>query len=533
MKSLRPYQTTAIEKINEALRRGVNKQILSLATGLGKTFTAVQAVKEYKRVLWLTHTEELIDQSAAAFVKENFDESLSKHIEEKGIIEYVRDGGLFAGGGFKMGVIKADVFQPYGNVVMASAATLHRRLDRIDPYMFDSVVVDECHLAAAKSWVMSLNHVQPQLLLGLSATPRREDNLQLGDVFDEIVYEYGIKDGVDNGYLCELDAIRVQTTISLDNVRTTAGELNQKDLSNEINTPQRNQLVVSSYLKYANGRQGIFFCVDIDHAIKLAAIFNEMGVSCRAVSGDEELTPDRSGSIKAFKEGKIQILTNCQVLTAGFDHADTGVIGHASPTKSLTKYLQCTGRGTRLKSTEYVSRFGQNCIILDFIDNTSRHNLVNAWELDKQKDPEDRTFITKEKRDLLIEERRKRKAKVEVERKEDERFKLLAIPQIKLSNSIRMQEAATDAQLKWIESLGYDIVNQSYTKEMCSRIIMDLPATEKQVKYIHHLGYDTSSYAVITRGMVEAAMRDREKRQAAAEREKKNQNIQKNLPFKF
>lgn len=508
-KELRPYQITSIEKIEKALSRGVTNQILSLATGLGKTYTAVQATKKYNRILWVTHTEELLEQSALAFIRERFDDTLANHIENVGFINYVRSGGLFAGSDFKMGAIKAADFFPNGNVVMASAQTLHRRLDKLDPYMFDAVVADECHFFGSTSFYKGLSFFQPTLKLGLSATPYRMDGMPLGDVFDEIVYDYGIKEGIDAGYLCELDGVRVKTTISLDKVRTTAGELNQKDLSNEINTPERNQLVVASYIKHCIGRQGIFFCVDIDHAVKLAAVFNDMGISCKPVTGDEEITPDRSQSIKDFKAGKIQILTNCNVLTTGFDHPNTGCIGMAAPTKSLTRYLQAAGRGTRLKDKTFVDKFGQNCIILDFIDNTSRHNLVNCWELDKNKNPEDRVFISAEKRDKLLEER-KRKALLNFERKEDEVVQLLRIPSTRVNKSIRMREAATEPQLKWIKDLGYNTDKDHYTKGMCNQIILNLPATEKQVNMLKAIGYDVKSVNVITRGMVDACMKEQE-----------------------
>jgi len=513
-KELRPYQELAIKAIESALERGVSKQVLVLATGLGKTYTAVQVSKKYNRVLWITHTEELLEQSALAFIRERFDDSLSSHIESIGYINYVKKGGLFAGTDFKMGVIKAADFYPNGNIVMASAQTIHRRLDRLDPNTFDLIIADECHYSYSVTWRKTLEFFSPTLLLGLTATPHRSDGMPLGDIYDEIVFDYGIKEGIENKYLCELDAVRVKTTTSLDSVRTTAGELNQKDLAEEINNPQRNQLVVANYIKYAKGRQAIFFCTDIAHTMDLSVIFNEHGISCKPITGDEDITPERSQSIKDFKARKIEVLTNCMVLTHGFDAPNVGCVGMASPTKSLTKYLQCCGRGTRLKDEEFVSKFGQNAIILDYIDNTSRHNLVNAWELDKDKDPEDRVFITQEKRDKLL-EARKKKALLNIKREEDERVSLLKIPRPKISKSIRMQEPASEKQLAWIASLGYDVVNDSYTKQMCSQIIMDLPATQKQRGLLKFKGYDVDSVTVLTRGMMEAAMKDLEKREAA------------------
>ena len=510
---LRPYQEEAVAAVEAALKRGVTHQMVVMATGCGKTKTAVTVSEKYKRVLWITHTEDLIKQSALAFIKEKYDEALVKHIDDIGFIDYIRDGGMFAGGNFKMGLVKADAFFPQGNVVMASIQTLWRRLDKFRPDEFDLIVIDEAHLAASKTFRLTIEHFKPKLCLFLTATPHREDNLLLSDVCDEIVYDFDIKKGIDGGYLCELDAVRVKTTTSLDNVRTTGGELNQKDLAEEIDNPQRNQLVVSSYLKYAKGRQAIFYCVDVNHAVNLAGVFNDLGVPCKAVSSNEQLTPDRSKTIRDFKDEKLMVLTNCMILTTGVDIPNVGCVGMASPTKSLTKYLQVAGRGTRLKNERFVSLFGQNCIILDYIDSTSRHNLVNAWELDKMKDPEDRVFITAEKREKLLEERRKKKLDV-VERKQDEVVKLLRIPKPKMIYSKRKREPATPSQLKWIADLGYDVKNQTYTKEMVSRIIMDLPATPKQRGLLKYYGYDVESVNVLTRGMMDAAMADYEKRKS-------------------
>jgi len=404
-----------------------------------------------------------------------------------------------------MGCIKADIFKPDANVVMGSLQTVVRRLDKLSPDYFDCIVADEAHLFGSATAFKTLSYFTPKLLIGLTATPHRNDGMMMGDIFDEIIFEYGLDKGIKDGYACELDAIKVTTKVSLDKVRTTAGEFNQKDLADEINTLARNQLIVEKYKAYAEGRQTIAFCVDIQHAIDLAEAFRMNGYNCEAVSSNEELTPERSENIERFKDGKLQIITNVNILVAGFDHVDTGCAIMASPTKSLTKYLQAVGRAARLKTEGFVKKFGQNAIILDIVDSTTRHNLVNAWELDREKPPEERTFITAEKRNKLLEERAKKSVKLEHERKEDEKVSLLRIPKLKISKSIKMEESATEAQLKWINSLGYDVENEHYTKKMCSEIISQQPANQKQINLLKYHKYDVGD-RIITIGDVNAAM---------------------------
>ena len=497
MKELRPYQKEVISKVEESLDNGINRLLCVMATGLGKTFTAVKLVEklQFKRTLWITHNEELISQSGLAFLKDKFDDTFAKHVESIGFLDWVDKHNCNFGnhtGTFKMGAIKASVFKPQGEVVMASAQTLYRRLDKLPFDYFDCIIVDEAHLFLAKTFIQPLEFFKPKLLLGLTATPTRMDGLSLGNIFDQITYEYNIGQGIKDGYLCELDGIRVQTNVSLDNVRTTAGELNQKDLADEVNIPRRNQLIVNKYKEYADGRQGIFFCVDIAHACDLADMFIENGISCKPIVGDEEFTPDRTGTIQDFKDKKIQVLTNCQILTTGFDEPNVGVIGNASPTKSLTKYMQSVGRGSRLKNKEYTDKFGQNCIILDFVDSSSRHKLINTWTLDQGKNLEDRIFLTQDKRDHILEERAKKSVKIDNSYDKDKRFVLIELPPAKSFNWKSMQEAATSAQLKYISDLGHDITNNVYTKQQCADIIGMEACGKKELEYLRFKGYDTT-----------------------------------------
>lgn len=542
-KELRYYQKNAINSVGvNLLEEKIDKQMIVLATGAGKTFTATQIAKKniFNRVLWLTHTEELIEQSALAFARDYFDgdevmQDTLDEVQEKGIIafyDHMENNPLWAGHSLRtfktlqeyIGIVKQKRFDINAKVVVASVQTLHRRLDKIDPKQFDLIVADECHLFGAKTFVKCLDHFEPKLRLGLTATPKRSDNFGLGNIFDTIAYEYPIVKGIDDNYLCEIEAIQVQTQLSLDDVRTTAGELNQKDLR-VIDCAPRNNLIVRKYEEYAEGRQTIIFCVDVEHVKNLTEAFEERGHSVDFVVGDKELCPNRQERIQKFKDGKTKIMINCMILTAGFDHPDTSCIIMACPTKSETKFFQCVGRGTRLKSD------GSNLMLLDVVDSTSRHHLVNSYELDYGKRLEDRAFMTKQRKLDLIE---KRDSKIHGALKgKDEKVDLKRIPTVEINPfSYVMKQPATMKQLEWLSNLGYDIVNQTYTKGMASQLIGGQPATEKQKNALKKWRYEVPDS--LTRAQAEAAFAEIKEKHGESDKSKqykaeRNAAIQRNI----
>lgn len=491
-KEIRPYQEDCHEAVISDYNSGLNKLLITIFTGGGKTYTLIKLIERmgFKRVLWLSFQTELISQSAMAFIADKHPE-IYDYVNEIGFLQYAKQKNS------KIGCIKEDVFNIEPEVVMGSIMTIHRRLDRFPSDYFDCIVCDESHLFMSNTAFKTVTSLNPKLLIGCTATPTRSDGLPLSDLFQKISYDYDLGRGIKDGWACEMDAIRIKTNCSLDNVKTTAGELNLKDLTNEVNTISRNQLIVDSYKKYCEGRPCIAFCVDIKHAINLAEQFKMNGFDCEAVSSDEELTPGRSEKIKRFKEGKLNIITNVSILTTGFDKPDTGAIIMACPTKSLTKYLQCAGRGSRLKSEAFVERFGQNCIIVDIVDSTRRHNLINAWELDKEKDVEDRWFVSQEKKDKLLAER-KRKALITHEQKEDERVKLLALPKVKIYKTFRTNEDATEKQLLQIEKWGYPIKDVHYNKWMISEIFGKQQASESSVRKLKEAGYAVDGFVSVS-----------------------------------
>lgn len=502
-KDVRYYQKEAITAIDAALLRSITKQLVVMATGSGKTFTAVEAIKNKGRVLWGTHTEELIEQSAIALLAEkqlmDYDSLLFVIDSHEGLLALLKNakqGGFFADPlttliSDTIGIIKAEHFDIDKPIVVASMQTLYRRLAKIPKDHFKVFVLDEAHLSGANTWMQAVDHFNVDLLLGLTATPYRMDGMLMGDIFDEIVYEYDIRQGVRDGYLCQIDAIRVNTGVDIDGVKTTAGELNQGQLTTTINTPVRNGLIVRKYKEHCNGRQFIASCASVQHAQDLCEAFRDEGIICDFIVGDEELTVDRKGTIGKFKKDEITGLCHVMVLTAGFDHSEVSCCLQTAPTKSFTKYLQQVGRGTRLKKGNF-----KDLIILDFIDNTKRHALVNAWELDKQKPPEDRVFISEEKRQKLILARQAKEnlnslPQVQPELMDEHVNLLLPLPKVKLKKNIHMENRpGSPAQIEWLRKLEYPVDTVNYTMQMCNEIISSLPAARYKVDYLRNHGYD-------------------------------------------
>lgn len=479
----RDYQKRCFLTIRDNYRNNVKSQLITSATGTGKRMMAIFIMAQFKKPLFLAHREELIGQAL---------DDIDKFFP------------------MKSGVIKAERFELDKDIIVASPQTLHRRLNKIPKDRFDCIIVDEAHHYSSLTFRKALDYFDCKLLVGWTATPTRMDNLSLSDIFDKITFEYNIIDGIRDGYLAHLNAIRVKTDVDISGVKKQAGDFNQKELSVKIDTPIRNALIARKYTEYAKDRQGVFFCIDIKHAVHLRDAFRDIGISCETVVSDKNVTPDRKGIDRKFKAGEIQIITNVEIYTEGWDYNDVGVIGMARPTQSLTLFMQAIGRGTRLKSAEFVEKHkSDNCIILDFVDNSTKHALVNTWSIDNALPAEEKMFVTEEKRDKLIFARKEREAKLQTMRK-DHKIDLFKMPDVRIIDSPRMRETATPAQITWLIREGVYDEARSYTKYQASEFISNFPASKNQVYRLSKEGYDVS--AGVSIGQAQAAFLELESR---------------------
>jgi superfamily II DNA or RNA helicase len=211
---------------------------------------------------------------------------------------------------------------------------------------------------------------------------------------------------------------------------------------------------------------------------------------------------DRKSIVKAYKSGEIFGLINYNIFSAGFDDPNTGTVILACPTKSKRKFLQQLFRVTRLKTEEFVKLFGQVGTILDVIDGTSKHSLVNTRELDKGLPIEDRLFLSKKNRDLLLETRQAREREFTATViTEDKKVNLFKLPKITFSESFKLSEIATTAQLLQIKRLGYDTENGVYTKKMITDIFGKQAADEKMIKKLKEHNYDINGFVSVAEAM--------------------------------
>lgn len=396
---LRPYQGGMLDCVSMDTQAGLNRLLCKSPTGTGKTVTfaamlewpalkawMAQWPKRGASMLVIAHREELLDQAAAKISAAN-----------PGKIVTIEQGDRSA--------------SRYSDVVIASIQTLSarpnfRRLKRLMQYHdFRLVVVDEAHHASASTYRTTLVHLgflppsdasdvenidapmyeelaqmqqalagwdaispKDRLLVGVTATPNRSDNIGLGCVFQKISFSYELRQAITDGWLVPIMPWVVESQTSLEKVRTTHGDFNQKDLAQAVNTENRNLTALAAWREHAEHRSTIAFTVDVAHAHALAEVFTKAGYSAEAVSGE---TPkdDRRRILRQFQDGQLEVVTNCMVLTEGTDLPRASCILHTKPTKSATLYEQMTGRGLRLFPDK------GDCIVIDIVDLARRHSL--------------------------------------------------------------------------------------------------------------------------------------------------------------
>jgi len=342
--TLRPYQQEALDSIVAFSDKGINRQLVVLPTGAGKTviFSNIPKIKkDLLPMLVLAHRSELLDQALNKISLSNPD--LTIEIEQ------------------------AERKAGFVDVVVASVATLGRNnTPRIMAYpqdYFKSIIIDEAHHAAAPTYRRIIDYFACDFILGVTATPQRSDSTRLVDVFEEIVYYKSIQDLIEDGWLCPLVGYRVKTNTDISEVEIINGDYSQSKLEDKIDNPERNAAIVAAYRSLAMDEKALVFASGVRHAENLALSFRQASVDCEVILGT---TPreEREKIFQTFSSGLTKVIINVGVLTEGFDEPSIQAIILAKPTRSTLLYTQIVGRGTRLFEGK------EHCKIIDIADTT-------------------------------------------------------------------------------------------------------------------------------------------------------------------
>lgn len=340
---LRDYQQEATENLQKMREDGKTIALLYHATGVGKTITAATDAKAVGgRTLFLVNALKLASQAKDTFAKVWPEATLGEYTGSQ-----------------------KDVSQ---TVIFATVQSISKDLSKFSPTDFDYLIVDECHHAAANTYQKIFTYFHPKFILGLTATPERSDGEDMLELFQNVVHKMDLKTAVERGVLVPIRCIRVKTNIDLTDVRINGIKYNSQDLESKLFIPERNQLIVDTYLKYVNGKKTVIFCASVDHAAEIAKLLRDNGVKAEAVSGRDRVEI-RDKILKDYETGSTNVLCACDLLNEGWDSPHTTVLFMARPTMSKTIYMQQLGRGTRRCPRK------DDLLVIDFVDNANMFNM--------------------------------------------------------------------------------------------------------------------------------------------------------------
>lgn len=352
MIELRPYQEEARQAIRGQWDSGVDRTLLVLPTGTGKTIVFAKLIEDVVadggRALVLAHRGELLTQAADK---------------------------LAATTGLKCAVEKAEesCLDSWFRVVVGSVQTLMRptRLEQFDSDHFDAIIVDEAHHVVSESYQRVLEHFSDAKVLGVTATPDRGDMRNLGSFFESLAYEYSLPRAIKDGYLCRIEAQTIPLKLDLTGVGVQAGDFKAADIGSALD-PYLAQIADEMLAAGCADRKTVVFLPLIKTSQKFRDVLAERGFRAAEVNGE---SGDRAQVLADFDAGRYNVLCNSMLLTEGWDCPSVDCIVVLRPTKIRSLYAQMVGRGTRLNEGK------DSLLLLDFLWHTESHELCHPAHL--------------------------------------------------------------------------------------------------------------------------------------------------------
>lgn len=380
----RGAQIEALYELKKTRLDGNDKALVVAATGIGKTYLAAFDSREFNRVLFVAHREEILKQAYESFANVRTDKWLyvikdeEKLVADKEeILEYKVNNKTTQAYEYNMGFFKNSTKETKKDIIFASVQSLGKEKYLNERYFdkdyFDYIVVDEFHHAVSKNYQNIINYFNPKFMLGLTATPDRLDNKDVFSICDyNTVYEATLKTAIDKGWLVPFRYYGIyDESVNYDKVEYKNGKYNEKELEKALSINNRAELILKHYKKYKSTR-ALGFCTSKSHAEFMAKYFNENGVpSCAVYSSNEgEYNEERSIALKKLRDEDINVIFSVDMFNEGLDIKSIDMVMFLRPTESPTVFLQQLGRGLRKdKNKKYLN-------VLDFIGNFKKANLV-------------------------------------------------------------------------------------------------------------------------------------------------------------
>lgn len=351
---LRPYQIEVVADFKRAVAAGQRRIILVAPTGSGKTVIGAAIVRDEvaagDHVLMLAHRREIVGQTS----------------RKLGDIEH---GIILAG----------EPTASLEPVQVASLQTLHARAIRTDKLPLpkaDLLVVDECHHATARTWHRIIEAYPDAVVLGLTATPCRGDGRGLGGIFEALIECPQVAELIKQGYLVPT-RVYAPAIPDLTRVRVHAGDYVETQLADAMDRPKLVGDIVTHWHRLAEGRRTVVFASGVQHSVHIREEFLKSGVSAEHLDGT---TPkdERDAILQKLGCGAIDVVTNCMVLTEGWDMPEVGCCILARPTRKMGLYRQMVGRVLRPAPGK------TDAIVIDHSGAVHRHGFAEdhvAWTL--------------------------------------------------------------------------------------------------------------------------------------------------------
>jgi type I restriction enzyme R subunit len=367
----RYYQDIAVDRAMEAISEGRKRILLTLATGTGKTFIAFQIAwklfhsrwnlsrepSRRPRILFLADRNILANQAYnvfSAFPEDALVRIAPEDIRKKGKVP--KNGSLFFTifQTFMSGPPKDGRPSPY--------------FGEYPPDFFDFIVIDECHRGGANdesNWRGILEYFAPAVQMGMTATPKRKDNVDTYAYFGEPVYIYSLKEGINDGFLTPFKVKQISTTIDeyvytpddklIEGEIETGKRYTETDFNKIIEIKEREALRVKLFMEQINqNEKTLVFCSTQDHALAVRDLINQMKTSkdpnyCQRVTANDGALGDQH--LRDFQDNEKTIptiLTTSQKLATGVDARNVRNIVLMRPINTMIEFKQIIGRGTRL-----------------------------------------------------------------------------------------------------------------------------------------------------------------------------------------